>query len=165
MEELAAVPHNDPDLEIFRTSTRSLTYPVVPLSLPPATVPCKMSTGTSRPFAPLKCRRPLCDHLHSNSHRGYMAPQQLVISRYFWRSMSADARRWEPNCLPYQRVEVARHIVSPASSFRPPDSKRSPIRLELVGPVPSAGGVYYLLACVDRFAPWPIGLGSSVGSR
>jgi hypothetical protein len=63
--EMAAAQLSDPDLQ---TSHSSLTLKEVPLPLSDKSIICDMSTGTPRPFVPLKFRRPVFDSLHSLSH-------------------------------------------------------------------------------------------------
>ena len=88
--EMAAAQSSDPDLQ---TTHSSLTLKEVPLPLSDKSIIiilCDISTGTPRPFVPLKFRRPVFDSLHSLSHPDIRATQKLITTRYVWPGINSD---------------------------------------------------------------------------
>ena len=150
--EMAAAQSSDPDLQ---TPHSSLTLKEVPLPLSDKSIICDISTGTPRPFVPLKFRRPVFDSLHSLSHPGIRATQKLITTRYVWPGINSDVRRWAKSCLQCQRTKVHRHTVTPLMKFATPDARFDNIHLDIVGPLPPSRGYSYLLTCNDRFTRWP----------
>ena len=130
--EMAAAQPSDPDLQ---TPHPSLTLKEVPLPLSDKNIIYDVSTGTPRPFVPLKFRRPVFDSLHSLSHPGIRATQKLVTTRYVWPGINSDVRRWAKSCLQYQRTKVHRHTVTPLMRVATPDARFDNIHLDIVGPL------------------------------
>ena len=76
-----------------------LKVEAVPLNTSDGTMLCDTSTGVNRPLVPRQWRRLVFDSLHSRSHPGIRATQQLIAAHYVWPRMNADVRRWTRTCL------------------------------------------------------------------
>ena len=68
--EMAKAQRDDPELHSLRSSSLSLVFKEVPLSLSDSTIVCDTSTGVPRPFVPSKFRHAVFNSLHSLSHPG-----------------------------------------------------------------------------------------------
>ena len=112
------------------------------------------STGAPRPLVPEPLRRPVFRQLHSLSHPGVKATQQLISARFVWPGMAGDVKRWTQACRECQRSKVTRHTRSPPAEFQAPDDRFSVVHVDLVGPLPPSEGQVYLLTCADRFTRW-----------
>ena len=116
---------------------------------------CDTSTGKQRPYVPPTFRRQVFDILHSLSHPGIRATQQLLTSHYVWPSINSDVRQWTRHqCIQCQRNKVHRHTVAPLSTFDTPDVRFDHVHIDIVGPLPPSDGFSYLLTCIDRFTRW-----------
>ena len=155
-EAMAKAQVTDPELRALQTSSSSsLQFTTVPHLASPTTLVCDMSTGTSRPFVPIDFRRAVFNSLHSLSHPGINATQQLIADRFVWPGMNADIRAWTKSCLHCQRAKIQSHTVTPLSTFATPDARFHQIHIDIVGPLPPSRGYSYLLTCIDRFTRWP----------
>ena len=153
---IAAAQHNDPELRNWKSQPfPSLQLSAVPLPGTPKPLICDIATGTSRPFVPAPFRRQVYNSLHSLSHPGIRATQQLITSRFVWPGINKDVRMWARACLQCQRSKVHRHTVTPLSTFASPDIRFDHIHIDLVGPLPPSRGYAYMLTCIDRFTRWP----------
>ena len=153
---MADAQQADSELQEWKSrSPSSLTLTAVPLPRSSTTLICDISTGNSRPFVPTKFRRLVFDSLHSMSHPGIRATQQLITSRFVWPGINNDVRKWAKACLPCQRSKIHRHTVTPLSTFSSPDARFDHVHLDIVGPLPPSKGCNYLLTCIDRYTRWP----------
>ena len=153
---IAAAQHRDPELRNWKSQPfPSLQLSAVPLPGTTTTLICDISTGTARPFVPAFFRRQVYNSLHSLSHPGIRATQQLITSRFVWPGINKDVRMWARACLQCQRSKVHRHTVTPLLTFASPDIRFDHIHIDLVGPLPHSRGHTYLLTCIDRFTRWP----------
>ena len=153
--EIAEAQKEDPELKHLTDSNSSLSLTNVPVLTADITMICDVSTGTPRPYIPLKFRRTIFNSLHSLSHPGIRATQRLVTARYVWPKINQDVRRWTRSCVQCQRSKVQRHTVSPLSTFATPDARFDQIHVDIVGPLPPSKGYTYLLTAIDRFTRWP----------
>ena len=155
-QAMADAQQADSELQEWKSrSPSSLTLTAVPLPGSSTTLICDISTGNSRPFVPTKFRRLVFDSLHSMSHPGIRATQQLITSRFVWPRINSDVRKWAKACLPCQRSKIHRHTVTPLSTFSSPDARFDHVHLDIVGPLPPSKGCNYLLTCIDRYTRWP----------
>ena len=154
--DIAKAQKDDADLRELREKTDS-DWQLQDLPVPSsrATITCEVSTGTPRPFLPLRFRRPTFDALHSLSHPGSKASVKLVTQRYAWPNMRRDVQEWTRSCEACQRSKVGRHTRSPLGTFLAPDARFNHVHIDLVGPLPPSNGYSYLLTCIDRFSRWP----------
>ena len=104
---------------------------------------------------PTDFRRTVFHSLHSLSHPGIRATQQLIADRFVWSGMNADIRSWTKSCLRCQRSKIQRHTVTPLSTFATPDNCFQQIHIDIVSPLPPSRAYSYLLTCVNRFTRWP----------
>ena len=153
---LASAQLKDPELAALQQSkSSSLVFKEIQLPSATSTLHCDMSTGTPRPYVPEQFRKAVFNSLHSLSHPGIRATQQLITSKYVWPKMNSDVRQWARNCIQCQRAKIHRHTVAPLATFATPDARFDHIHIDLVGPLPPSAGYTYLLTCVDRFTRWP----------
>ena len=135
-------------------NSTSLVFKEVPIPDSDSTIFCDVSTGIQRPYLPLQFRRPVFNQLHSISHPGVKASQNLIASRFVWKNMNSEIRDWVRVCLNCQRNKVTRHTQSPLQPFPLPDSRFSSIHVDIVGRLPVSRGYYYVLTINDRFTRW-----------
>ena len=155
-EAMAKAQVTDPELRALQTSSSSsLQFTTIPHLTSSTTLICDMSKGTPRPFVPVDFRRTVFHSLHSHSHPGIKATQQLIADRFVWPGMNSDIRAWTKSCLYCQRAKTQRHTVTPLSTFATPDARFRQIHIDIVGPLPPSRGYSYLLTCIDRFTRWP----------
>ena len=146
----------DPELKALQnSSSATLQFKTLPLPASSSTVICDMSTGVPRPFVPAILRRTVFTALHSLSHPGVQATQQLISQRFVWPGMRREIKAWTRTCVPCQKSKIHRHTVTPLSTFRPPDARFDEVHIDIVGPLPPSHGKVYLLTCIDRFTRWP----------
>ena len=118
---IAAAQHRDPELRKWKSQPfPSLQLSAVPLPGTTTTLICDISTGTSRPFIPASFRRQVYNSLHSLSHPGIRATQQLITSRFVWPGINKDVRMWARACLQCQCSKVHRHTVTSTSILLDP---------------------------------------------
>lgn len=155
--ELADKQQVDSDLLSFLSNPSSLSLQLKPLPLPSSdkTIICDVSTKVPRPFVPKSFHRHTFSKLHSLSHPGIRATQQLISSRFVWPHMQKDIQQWLQSCLSCQRSKIQLHTVTPLGLFLPPDSHFDGIHIDLVGPLPPSKGYSFLLTIIDRFTHWP----------
>ena len=156
LQMLAQAQVEDPELEaLLHSSATSLSLTTLSLPASSSTIVCDMSTGSPRPFVSAPLRRTVFTALHSLSHPGVQATQQLIAERFVWPGMKKDIKTWTRTCLPCQRAKVQRHTTTPLSTFKTPDTRFDQIHIDIVGPLPPSEGQTYLLTCIDRFTRWP----------
>ena len=100
------------------------------------TIICDISTGKPRPVVPPSHRAAVFHVLHSLSHPGIRATQELISTRFVWPHMKRDIKQWTRSCLQCQCSKITRHTVAPLSSFPIPDSRFDNIHVDIVGPLP-----------------------------
>ena len=134
--KLAAAQHVDPELSRLRETSTTLAFEDIQVPDSDFSVTCDMSTGQPRPFIPTHLRRAVFDSLHNLSHPGIRATQRLLVSRFIWPRINADARDWARTCVQCQRSKIHRHTVTPLGTFSPPDARFAQIHVDVVGPLP-----------------------------
>ena len=108
-----------------------------------------------RPYVPQQHRQQVFLQLHSLSHPGIRASQQLITLRFIWEGINRDIRLWTRTCIKCQSSKVTQHTYSPAATFTPVSERFHHVHLVLVGPLPLSNGCRYIFTCVDRFTRWP----------
>ena len=97
----------DPELTALQNfSSTSLQLLALPLPGSASTIICDISTRPPRPFVPTALRWMVFTALHSLSHPGVQATQQLTAEQ---PGMRKDITTWTRTCLPCQRIKVQRH--------------------------------------------------------
>ena len=156
LQVLADAQAGDPEiLALQNSSTTSLRLTSLPLPASTSTIICDTSTGTPRPIVPSSLRRAVFNAMHSLSHPGVRATEQLIKQRYVWPGMKKDIKAWTQSCQPCQRSKVQRHTTAPFSAFRTPDARFNQVHIDIVGPLPPSRGQVYMLTCIDQFTRWP----------
>ena len=156
LQILAQAQTGDSELQaLLKSSSTSLRLTALPLPASTSTIICDTSTASPRPFVPAPLRRTVFTALHSLSHPGLQATQQLIAEHFVWPGMKKDIKIWTRTCLPFQRSKVQRHTITPLSAFKTPDTRFDQIHIDIVGPLPPSEGQTYLLTCIDRFTWWP----------
>ena len=150
-KEMAAAQHEDPDLRQLQSSPSSLILESKPVPGSDATIICDVSTGVPRPVVLASFRYQVFTSLHSLSHPGVRATQELITTHFVWPGVNADVGNWARSCLPCQRSKIQRHTVTPLSTFANPDARFDKIHLDIVAPLPP---YRYLLAVIDQFTCW-----------
>ena len=89
------------------------------MPLPGTTAPviCDIANETFHPFVPASFQHQVYNSLHSLSHPGIHATQQLITSRLVWPGINKNVRMWARACLQCQLSKVHRHIVTPLSTL------------------------------------------------
>ena len=156
LQVLADAQAGDPEiLALQNSSTTSLRLMSLPLPASTSTIICDTSTGTPRPIVPSSLRCAVFNAMHSLSHPGVRATEQLIKQRYVWPGMKKGIKAWTRSCQPCQRSKVQRHTTAPFSAFRTPDARFNQVHIDIVGPLPPSRGQVYMLTCIDRFTRWP----------
>ena len=137
------------------SSMTSLRLQSLPLPVSTSIIICDTSNGAPRPFVPSSLHHTVFNALHSLSHPGVQATQQLIMEHYVWPGMKKDIKAWTRTCQPCQRSKVQRHTTSPFSAFPTPDARFDWVQIDIVGPLPPSHGQIYMLTCIDRFTRWP----------
>ena len=107
LQALADAQTGDPELRALQnSSTTSLRLQSLPLPASTSTIICDTSNGTPRPFVPSSLRRTVFNALHSLSHPGVQATQQLIKERYVWPGMKKDIKAWTRTCQPCRWPEA-----------------------------------------------------------
>lgn len=154
---IAKAQENDTEFqELFQNASNStsLVFKKVPIPDSDGFIFCDISTGIQRPYLPIQFRRPVFNQLHSISHPGVKASQNLIATRFVWKNMNSDIRDWVKVCLNCQRNKVIKHTKSPLQPFPLPDSRFCSIHVDIVGKLPVSKGYSYLLTVNDRFTRW-----------
>ena len=151
---LATAQQADPEIPALQASS-SLRLQDIPLPFFTGTILCDVSTASPRPYVPPSFRRLIFDQLHSLSHPGIRASQQLITERYVWPGINKDVRQWARSCQKCQEAKVHRHITAPPGTFLTPDARFDHLHIDIVGPLPLSQGFRYLLTVIDRFTRWP----------
>ena len=156
LQMMAQVQTLDPELQaLLKSSSTSLQLTALPLPASTSTILCDTSTSSLHPFVPAPLCHMVFTALHSLSHPGVQATQQLISERFVWPGMKKDIKNWTRTLLPCQRSNVHRHTNTPLSTFKTPDTRFDQIHIDIVGPLPPSEGQTYLLTCIDRFTRWP----------
>ena len=151
---LATAQQADPEIPALQASS-SLRLQDIPLPFSTGTILCDVSTASPRPYVPPSFRRLIFDQLHSLSHPGIRASQQLITERYIWPGINKDVCQWARSCEKCQEAKVHRHITAPRGTFLTPDARFDHLHIDIVGPLPPSQGFRYLLTVIDRFTRWP----------
>ena len=79
LQMMAQVQTSDPELQaLLKSSSTSLHLTALPLPASTSTIVCDTSTSSPRPFIPAPLRHMVFTALHSLSHPGVQATQQLI---------------------------------------------------------------------------------------
>ena len=115
-----------------------------------------VSRSQPRILVPDSLRRQVFDAIHSVSHPGARASCRLVSQAFVWTRMAADVKEYCRACVDCQRSKITRHISAPPASVPVPARRFSAINVDLVGPLPPAGGegYRYILSIIDRNSRW-----------
>lgn len=154
LSDIAAEQTTDEDLQQARSSS-SLNLRDLPLPVGTGTIVCDVSTGSPRPWVPLKFRRHVFQHFHSLSHPSIRSTIRLITDRFVWTNIRKDIQQWTKHCLTCQRSKVHRHTITPHGKFVQPDARFRHIHMDIVGPLPMSKGFTHILTCVDRYTRWP----------
>ena len=84
-------------------------------------------------------------YLHKLSHPGRHATTKLINDHFVWSNMSVKIKTMTQYYLQYQKRKFSKHIQTPQSNFQRPDSRLTPIHMDIVGPLPNA--LFNLHAC------------------
>ena len=69
--------------------------------------------------------------------------------------MSRDFGAWARSCLQCQRSKIQSHVNTSVPSIHVPSRRFSNVHIDIVGPLPSSQGYFYLLTMIDRTKRWP----------
>ena len=138
------------------------------MPLPGTTAPviCDIANETFHPFVPASFQHQVYNSLHSLSHPGIHATQQLITSRLVWPGINKmfgcepeHVCRDQQKCLDVSQSMFAVSALQGASTYcHTPINLVSPgicFDYILVGPLPPSRGYTYLLTCIDHFTHWP----------
>lgn len=115
---------------------------------------CDTTSDAVRPFVPRSLRRAVFNSLHSLSHPGMRATQQLLTSRFVWPSINKDCKEWTRTCTSCQRCKVTRHVSAPVQQFDKIANRFDHVHIDLIT-MSHCQGFKYCLTCIDRFSRWP----------
>ena len=68
--------------------------------------------------------------------------------------MKTDIKKFVDNCDSCHKAKVLRHLKPPPAEIPVPSRRFSFIHMDLVGPLPEAGGNRYFLSIIDRASRW-----------
>ena len=94
-------------------------------------------------------------YLHGLGHSSHRATKLLINTRFFWHGMNIDIAKWCRSCKGCQTAQVSRNNKPVFSKFDEPTERFDHVHIDIVGPLPYADGLRYLLTCVNRFTRWP----------
>jgi len=116
---------------------------------------CDFSSGSPRPLVPQRLRQEVFNSLHALSHPGIRCSRRLISSRFVWKGLSVDVKRWCNDCQHCQRGKVSTQPAAAVESIAVPHRRFTHVHIDLVGPLPcSAQGYRYLLTIIDRSSRW-----------
>ncbi|UYV82515.1 hypothetical protein LAZ67_21002634 [Cordylochernes scorpioides] len=107
-----------------------------------------------RPFIPEKFRIQIFHQFHDLNHPGIKATINQLKSKFIWKEIKKDVRKWSQACINCQKKKVTRHTKSQIGTFQEPDERFSVIHIDLIGPLSPSNGKYYCLTCIDRDTSW-----------
>lgn len=146
---------NDEQLKQILSGSTKCAFQLQARHTPHGPVYSDFSTGAARAYVPLAYRRAVFDSLHGLAHGGRKATTKLIETRYCWPDMNREIARWTRCCVQCQRAKINKHTASPVAAFPLAESRFGHIHIDVVGPLPPASELKYLLTCVDRFTRWP----------
>ena len=107
LQTLAQAQTGDSELQaLLNSSSTSLRSTALPIPASSSTINCDVSIGSPRPFVPVPLRHIVFTALHTLSHPGVQATQQLITERFVWPAMKKDIKTWTRTCLSCQRSKV-----------------------------------------------------------
>ena len=115
---------------------------------------CDISSEPPRPVLPASLVDAVLSKFHGLSHMGGNATLRGLRQRYVWTRMASQVKAFCRACVPCQLSKITRHTKSPLAPLDMPDSRFTALHLDIVGPLPSAGGYNYLLTIIDRYTRW-----------
>ena len=92
-KQLSTAQQEDPQLQQLTQENPSLSLKSMPAPTADVMLLCDVSTGTPRPYVPLKFCRTIFNSLHCLSHPGIRATQKLITARFIWPNINSDVRR------------------------------------------------------------------------
>ena len=134
-----------------RDSSLKIALQDLPGSDPAVRILCDTSQGSPRVLVPESWRRRVFNHFHGLGHTGGRATLRDLRQRFVWFGMSRDILLWARSCPDCLASKVSRHVKSPLQHRPPADHRFSSVHVDLVGPLPSSGGMRYLFTMIDRF--------------
>ena len=97
-----------------------------------------MSIGVLRPLVPAQQCKAVFDAIHSLSHPGIKASQQLLSSRFVWSGLARDVASWCRDCQFCARGKVTRQEKMAVEAITILPARFWHVNASLVGPVPTA---------------------------
>ena len=117
---------------------------------------CDMSTGVLHPLVPACLWKAVFDAIHSLSHPGIKASQQLISSHFVWSGLTKDVAGWCRDCQFCAGGKVTIQEKTQVETIAVPPARFWHVHADLVGPLPtSKDGCAYLLTIIDRTSRWP----------
>ena len=155
--DLDKLAHSQDNCGFLIQEAPNHSFKLCTYSLPSAegTIICDIYTGKPCPVVPPSHRATVFHVLHSLSHPGIRATQELISTHFVWPHMKRDIKQWTCSCLQCQRSQITHHTVAPLSSFPISNTRFDNIHVDIVGPHLPSNGFTYLLTCIDRFTRWP----------
>ena len=151
--QLAQDQVDSEEITAYKTSTTSLRLVEVPFGN--IGILCDISTGKERPIIPASWTKRIFEAIHGLSQLGIKSTQRAISSRFVWRGLKRDVRRWCQECHACQASKIQRHVHAPLTKRPPPDRRFGSIHVDIVGHLPASEGITYLFTVVDRFMRWP----------
>ena len=142
----------DTEIEETKSSSPSLTWQYFRFG--DHNILCDVSTGRPRPYIPATLRKSVFDISHSISHPSAKTTSNLIASKYIWKSMRKDIKKWSRECERCQQFKVTNHVESGIQPYDTPTSRFAHIHMDIVGPLPPSNGYRYLLTAIDRATRW-----------
>ncbi|UYV75949.1 hypothetical protein LAZ67_13001892, partial [Cordylochernes scorpioides] len=152
-DKIAEEQNNSDELLNLRKENTSLKFKQYPLQSGKM-LWCDVSTENIRPFIPEGFRIQIFHQFHDLNHPGIKATINQLKSKFIWKEIKKDVRKWSQACINCQKTKVSRHTKSEIGTFREPDERFSVIHIDLIGPLPPSNGKYYCLTCIDRYTSW-----------
>ena len=120
------------------------------------TLICDNSQDIIRPIVPVKMVPTIIQKYHDISHPGVQGTLELIKSKYVWKFMAKDVKKFVQNCLPCQAIKVDKHTKAPIQEFKIPPGRFAHIHVDIVGPLPTFEGFKYIFTAIDRWTRFPI---------
>ena len=115
---------------------------------------CDSSTGSLPPLVPLQIRHQIFNLLHDVAHSGVCASRRLISSKFVWPDLSRDLGLWTRFYLSGQRSKVSAHVHSSVPAIPVPTRRFSHVHIDIMGPLPSNQGYFYLLTMIKWMSCW-----------
>ena len=110
---------------------------------------CDISTSNPRPIVPESFKKRVFIAIHSLSHPGIRTTVRLISSKFVWKKLSSDVKRWSRECLACQHAKIICHASKPIEQILVLSLPFSAVHLDIVGPFKPSNGQRYLLTVID----------------